>query len=218
MEHDRFYFLFSFDYFSTPARKNPIGVLRAFRLAFPDLNEKVGLIIKSTNTRREDFRIRRMIAKAATEDPRIMVLDKPMSRDEILSLIRQSDCYVSLHRSEGFGLGMAEAMAFGNIVIGTNYSGSTDFLSERTGFPVNYTERTLRQGEYIYAEGQSWAEPDERAAIEAMQRAFYDQSERRRRASAGKALVQTRYGRENVGRIAETRLTHILALIRRLRT
>jgi glycosyltransferase involved in cell wall biosynthesis len=113
---------------------------------------------------------------------------------------------------------MAEAMAFGNIVIGTNYSGSTDFLCDRTGFPVRYNLRTLRRGEYMYAEGQNWAEPDEKAAVEAVQRAFYDQTERRRRAAAGKTFVQTRYGRENVGRIAEARLKQILALIGRIRT
>jgi glycosyltransferase involved in cell wall biosynthesis len=217
MDHDRFYFMFSFDYFSMPARKNPLGVLRAFQLAFPDLSENVGLVIKSTSAKNQQPRIKAMIAKAAAEDPRIMVLDQVMSRDEVLSLIRQSDCYVSLHRSEGFGLGMAEAMALGNIVIATDYSGSTDFVSERTGFPVDYTRRALRSGEYMYAGGQSWAEPDEKSAAETMQRAFYDQAERRRRAAAGKTFVQTRYGRENVGRIAEARLKQILDLIERIR-
>jgi glycosyltransferase involved in cell wall biosynthesis len=217
MDHDRFYFMFSFDYFSMPARKNPLGVLRAFQEAFPDVDENVGLVIKSTSARNQQPRIKAMIAKAAAEDPRIIVLDQVMSRDEVLSLIRQSDCYVSLHRSEGFGLGMAEAMAFGNAVIATDYSGSTDFISERTGFPVDYTRRALRDGEYMYASGQSWAEPDEKSAVEAMRRTFYDQAERRRRAAAGKTFVQTRYGRENVGRIAEARLKQILSLIERIR-
>jgi hypothetical protein len=69
----------------------------------------------------------------------------------------------------------------------------------------------------MYAGGQSWAEPDEKSAAETMQRAFYDQAERRRRAAAGKTFVQTRYGRENVGRIAEARLKQILSLIERIR-
>jgi glycosyltransferase involved in cell wall biosynthesis len=217
MDHDRFYFMFSFDYFSVPARKNPLGVLRAFQLAFPNIEENVGLVIKSTSTKNQHARIKAMIAKAAAEDPRIIVLDRVMSRDEVLSLIRQSDCYVSLHRSEGFGLGIAEAMSFGNIVIATDYSGSTDFVSERTGFPVAYTRRALRDAEYMHGAGQSWAEPDENAAAEAMRRAFYDQAERRRRAAAGKTLIQTRYGRENVGRIAEARLNQIVALVERIR-
>jgi glycosyltransferase involved in cell wall biosynthesis len=217
LDRDRFYFMFSFDYYSSPARKNPLGVLRAFQRAFPDREENVGLIIKSTSSKNQNLRIKGTIAKAAAEDPRIIVLDRVMSRNEVLSLIRQSDCYVSLHRSEGFGLGMTEAMSFGNIVIGTDFSGSTDFLSERTGFPVGYMMRALRQGEYPYSDGQSWAEADEQEAAEAMRRAFYDQDERRRRSAAGKAFVQTRYSRENVGRIAEARLMQILSLIDRLR-
>ena len=68
----------------------------------------------------------------------------------MLSLIRLSDCYVSLHRSEGFGLGMAEAMAFGKPVIGTDYSGNTEFLSERTGFPVACRMRQAGPGEYLF--------------------------------------------------------------------
>jgi hypothetical protein len=69
----------------------------------------------------------------------------------------------------------------------------------------------------MHADGQSWAEPEEEAAVEAMRGAFQDKQERQRRAVAGKALIQTRYGRENVGRIAEARLRKILALIGRIR-
>ena len=152
MDHDRFYFLFSFDYFSMPARRNPLGVLRAFQLAFPTGDEKVGLVIKSTSVKNQHPRIKAIIAKAAVEDAQIVILDRVMSRDEVLSLIRQSDLFVSLHRSEGFGLGMAEAMACGNIVIATDYSGSTDFISEQTGFPVAYSRRALRFQEYMNAD------------------------------------------------------------------
>jgi glycosyltransferase involved in cell wall biosynthesis len=218
MDRDRFYFLFSFDYFSMPARKNPLGVVRAFQLAFPAGDEKVGLVVKSTSVRDQHPRIKAIIAEAAAADPRIAVLDSVMGRDEVLSLIRQSDCYVSLHRSEGFGLGMAEAMACGNIVIATAYSGNADFISDQTGFPIGYTRRALHFGEYMNAEGQSWAEPNEQAAAEAMRRVFYDEPERRRRAAAGKTLIEGRYGRANVGRLAEARLRRILDMIARIRT
>jgi glycosyltransferase involved in cell wall biosynthesis len=218
MDQDRFYFLFSFDYYSSPARKNPLGVLRAFQEAFPNRDENAGLVIKSTSARDQHPRIKETLAKAAAEDPRILILDRVMSRNQVLSLIRQSDCYVSLHRSEGFGLGMTEAMSFGNIVIGTDFSGSTDFLSEQTGFPVGYTLRALRHDEYPYFNGQNWAEPNHSEAVEAMRCAFDDQLERRRRSAAGKAFVQSRYGRENVGRIAEARLNQILSLIAKVRS
>jgi glycosyltransferase involved in cell wall biosynthesis len=217
MDDHRFYFMFSFDYYSSPARKNPLGVLRAFQRAFPLRDENVGLVIKSTSAADQHPRIKGMIAKAATEDPRIIVLDNVMSRDEVLSLICHSDCYVSLHRSEGFGLGMTEAMSFGKIIIGTDFSGSTDFLTKDTGFTVGYTLRALRHEEYPNFNGQSWAEPDEEQAVEAMRRAFNDSDERRRRAAAGKAFVQARYCRKTVGRIAEARLKQILSLISKLR-
>jgi glycosyltransferase involved in cell wall biosynthesis len=211
IDQDMFYFTFSFDYFSYPARKNPLGVVRAFQAAFPNRAEKVGLVIKSTSANHHYLEIKTAIREAARLDPRIKVIDRIFSRDEMLSLIRHSDCYVSLHRSEGFGLGMAEAMAFGKPVIGTDYSGSTEFLSDRTGFPVACTMRPVRPGEYIFSDGQSWAEPDTTAAAKAMQRVFYDPGERQRRAAAGKAFVEAHYGRENIGRIAAGRLAEVLA-------
>jgi glycosyltransferase involved in cell wall biosynthesis len=210
MDQDMFYFMFSFDYFSRPTRKNPLGVVRAFQTAFPNPAERVGLVIKSTSAIHQHLEIKSVILEAARHDQRIKVIDRTFSRDEMLSLIRQSDCYVSLHRSEGFGLGMAEAMAFGKPVIGTNYSGSTEFLSACTGFPVPFTMRPVQPGEYIFSDGQSWAEPDAAAAAEAMQRVFHDQQERQRLAASGKIFVEAHYGRENVGRIAARRLQDIL--------
>jgi glycosyltransferase involved in cell wall biosynthesis len=210
LDQNTFYFMFSFDYFSYPGRKNPLGVVRTFQRAFPDRTEDVGLVIKSTGATDRYPKIRSAILQAAENDPRIKVFDRMCSRDEMLSLIRESDCYVSLHRSEGFGLGMAEAMAFGKPVIGTDYSGNTDFLTEHTGFPISYTLRSVEDGEYIFSDGQSWAEPDEAVAAVAMRQVFCDPEERQRRAAAGKALVEVRYGRENVGQIAKRRLEDIL--------
>ena len=210
LDQDMFYFTFSFDYFSHPARKNPLGVLRAFQAAFPDPAERVGLVIKSTSATDQHLDIKAVILEAARRDPRIKVIDRTFSRDEMLSLIRESDCYISLHRAEGFGLGMAEAMAFGKPVIGTDYSGSAQFLSASTGFPVAFTMQPVQPGEYIFSDGQSWAEPDHGAAVQAMQRVFYDRAEGQRRAAAGKVFVETQYGRKNVGRIAAGRLREIL--------
>lgn len=211
LDQDRFYFMFSFDYYSYPARKNPLGVVRAFQAAFPDPGERVGLIIKSSSATNQHLVIKSEIEEVARQDHRIKVIDHMFSREEMLSLFCQSDCFVSLHRSEGFGLGMAEAMALGKPVIGTDYSGSTDFLSDHTGFPVSFTLRRVQIGEYIFAEGQSWAEPDNMSAVVAMQRVFYDRPEALRRAEAGKAFVKMHYGRENIGRIAVERLRNILS-------
>ncbi|QEL23959.1 glycosyltransferase family 4 protein [Bosea sp. F3-2] len=154
-----FYFLFTFDYFSFPSRKNPLGVLRAFQAAFPKGDERVGLIIKSTGSQSQFREVRAVIASIARRDPRIVVVETNMSQAEVMSLIASCDCCISLHRSEGFGLGMVETMLHGKPVIGTDFSGSTDFLSPKTGYPVTYTLRPVRRGEYIYPEEQIVSAP-----------------------------------------------------------
>ncbi|UFN48598.1 glycosyltransferase [Roseomonas sp. OT10] len=211
LEEGQFHFLFSFDYFSFPQRKNPLGVVRAFRRAFPDPATPVRLIIKTTGHPDHFPKVRRQLRAAAQYDGRIEIIDESLTRDEMLSLIAATDCYVSLHRAEGFGFGMVEAMALGKVVIGTDYSGSTDFLSERTGYPVPYSLRPLADDDYVHAAGQVWAEPDEAASVEAMRRVFGHRDEAAARARAGRLLVEERYGPGNVGRIAAHRLREIFA-------
>jgi glycosyltransferase involved in cell wall biosynthesis len=210
IESGRFYFLFSFDFYSFPHRKNPLGVLNAFRMAFPDLNENVGLIIKSTGSEAHQPDVWKEMQAIVEADPRIRIIHGTMSRQGMLGLIRACDCYVSLHRAEGFGLGMAEAMTFGRIVIGTDYSGSTDFLSAETGFPVAYDLRPVKRDEYVFwAEDQVWAEPHMDAAIAAFRLAFGDVDARIRKAAAGKALVDHKYSKAAVGAAAEQRIEEI---------
>jgi len=217
MERGRFYFLFSFDFYSSHHRKNPIGVLNTFQLAFPDLNENVGLIIKSTGfdayqtVARDAYEldVGRQFRAAVDKDPRIRIVHDTMSRQKMLGLIRACDCYVSLHRAEGFGLGMAEAMSFGKAVIGTDYSGSTDFLSAETGFPVAYDLRAVKPGEYFWTEDQVWAEPNLDSAVAMFRLAFGDVKARTLRAAAGRALVHSKYGKAAVGAAVEKRLQEI---------
>ena len=216
MDDERFYFMFSFDYSSFPSRKNPLGVVKAFQCAFPKLNDRVGLIIKSTSIPGQYRDIKAEIDYARESDSRIMVFDKGLTRPEMLALIRNIDCYVSLHRSEGFGLGMAEAMAFGKPVIGTDYSGNTDFLLNVTGFPVPWELRAVQPGEYPWSEGQSWADPDLLAAQEIMRRVFEDEHERHTRAEAGKAYIKKHYSYSEIGRLAEQQLERGLSLMGRL--
>jgi glycosyltransferase involved in cell wall biosynthesis len=210
MNEDRFYFIFSFDYHSFPARKNPLGVLHSFQKAFPNLTENVGLIIKSVGLPDHYPAIKAEIAQAANLDNRIIVIDGSISRSEVLSLIANCDCYVSLHRAEGFGLGMAEAMALGVSVIATNYSGSTDFLSDRTGFPIPYELRQLNADEYVWSAGQTWAEPDESAAVHALRRVYNEKSERQVRLTNARSFVENRYGRSAVGLAVQNRIGQLI--------
>jgi glycosyltransferase involved in cell wall biosynthesis len=215
LDAGRFYFMFSFDYLSYPARKNPLGVIRAFQAAFPKSGScNVGLVIKSVGAGLNVSEITSAILEAARTDQRVKVVSSMLSRSEMLSLLGHIDCYVSLHRSEGFGLGMAEAMALGKPVIGTAYSGNTEYLTDRTGFPVAFHLRPVLNGEYIYSDGQRWAEPDEVAAVEAMRQIVQNQEDRERRAGTGKAFVNYHYSLEKVGEIAAFRLRYVLGTLR----
>ena len=153
----------------------------------------------------------RALRAAADDDDRIHVIDESLTRQEMLALLAATDCYTSLHRAEGFGFGLTEAMALGKPVIGTDYSGNTEFLTPEAGYPIPYTLKPVGQDEYIYPEGQVWAYPDEAACAAAMVRVFHEPEEAQSRAAAGQRFVRHRYGPVNVGRIVKQRLRAIQA-------
>jgi glycosyltransferase involved in cell wall biosynthesis len=132
---DRFTFLFLYDLLSESARKNPHGLLEAFRRAFR-ADDRVQLVIKTSNgdLRRDDWK---RLAAAAEGLP-VTLFDRYLSRADVLALVRSCDAYASLHRAEGFGYTMAEAMALGRPVIATHYSGNADFMTPWNSFPVPY--------------------------------------------------------------------------------
>jgi glycosyltransferase involved in cell wall biosynthesis len=154
----KFTFLSIFDFNSRIERKNPLGAIAAFCRAFPKKTENVQLVLKAIHGERrsDNFDV---VRKAADEDKRIVLKNEVLSGEEICWLIQNSQVYVSLHRSEGFGRPIAEAMLLGTPVIATGWSGSTDFLSEETGFPIGYRLRPVAPSEYPFAAGE-WAEPD----------------------------------------------------------
>jgi len=160
-----FQFLFVFDWHSWPARKNPTGVVEAFRLAFPAGTEPVGLAIKMIGLGPwgAEFSALKAMADA---DPRISLLAGTLDRSALTALFGCCDAYVSLHRAEGFGRTMAEAMLMGKPVVATNWSGNLDFLDADSGCPVDFRLRPIDDGEYPYSGGQVWAEPDLRSAAE----------------------------------------------------
>jgi len=201
--------LSAFDYDSSFFRNNPMSAIAAFRDAFPLLTENVGLVLKSTGADRRFAHIGGEIDRYIERDPRIIAIDETMPRSRLLGLIRACDCYVSLHRAEGLGLGMAEAMALGKAVIGTDFSGSTDFLTEETGFPIGYDLRRVEPHEYYWSRGQVWAEPHHAAAVDTLRRVFADPHLRAKRAQNGQALMRSRYGKEFVGASVERRVCEI---------
>lgn len=157
----RFLFLYVFDFNSYLARKNPFAAIRAFRRAFPTDDASVGLVLKTMNSRRKSSVWSRFLRECA-KDERIVLLDRTLDRSAVLGLIDACDAYVSLHRSEGFGRTLAEAMLFGKPVVGTDFSGNVDFLSAEHGFPVRWSRKPVNPGEYPFvtaADSAWWAEP-----------------------------------------------------------
>ena len=158
----RFLFLFVFDFNSYLARKNPQAVIAAFQKAFPVDDRSVGLVLKTMNSRPDSEPWREFVDLCAG-DPRITLLDRTLDRSRVLGLVDACDAYVSLHRAEGFGRTLAEAMLLGKPVVGTDFSGNTDFLNRNTGYPVRWSRREVVVGEYPFVEASDqawWAEPD----------------------------------------------------------
>ncbi len=154
------------DVLSVPERKNPLGVIAAFRRAFPG-NERVRLFIKLGNVEFQP-ELHARLREVTRVDARIVPLVGYLARPELWSLMASVDCFVSLHRAEGFGLGMAEAMACGKAVIATGWSGNVDFTRPGNALVVDYSLVALERDLGPYRRGQRWAEPDLASAAEAM--------------------------------------------------
>jgi FkbM family methyltransferase len=184
-------FLFAFDYYSIAKRKNPYALIEAFRLAFPD-GQEARLVIKTLNAEKHPDPAERLRVMAA-DDPRIEVVDRYLSVDELHELYASADCYASLHRSEGFGLTVAEAMVRGIPVIATDYSGTAEFVTAETGWPIPFRPVAVGKEAGPYPPSARWAEPDVAAAAEAMRAVAADRAEAARRGAAAREhILRTR--------------------------
>ncbi|MFN4866461.1 MAG: glycosyltransferase [Cyanobium sp.] len=167
-------FAYGFDFSSTAARKNPMGVLEAFQQAFPQdtvdpIVHRVGLMIKTFPPRRHKAEYDWLRARVA-EDPRIHLVARHLSREDLLRLYGCCDGFISLHRSEGFGRGLAEALQLGLHVIATNFGGNTDFCTGPLAHPVQFKRVPIPRGAYPCADGHDWAEPDLNHAVSLMKK------------------------------------------------
>ncbi len=159
-------FLFFFDFLSYIDRKNPEALLRVFEKVIRSRPyTRFTIVIKVHNTLAttksaqdyQDF-LNRVYDSAISNS--VVTIDKVFSENEMSNLVRCCDCFVSLHRSEGFGLGMAEAMFLGKPVVATGYSGNLDFMNEENSCLVDFELIPVIEEQYPFAAGQVWAEPD----------------------------------------------------------
>lgn len=210
LPEDRFLFLYVFDCNSYLARKNPLAAIAAFREAFPGTGQPVSLVLKTMNARADDPRWR-ALAAAAAADPRIIVMAETLDRGEALGLFAACDAYVSPHRAEGFGRTLAEAMLLGKPVIATAHSGSADFLTPETGFPVPYRLVPVAAGEYPFGDGLTWADPDRDGLVAAMRLAHRSPGLARTRALAGRERILAGHNPQVVGAAYLARLRELAA-------
>ena len=165
-------FCFSFDLKSSIDRKNPQACVDAFLSAFPKeifSSETVGLVIKIHKPTKPN-RTWNQLKQLAAVDNRIHIIENTLPRPDLLALYKACDCFVSLHRAEGFGRGLAEALQLGLHVIATGYSGNVDFCQSPNADLINYRLIKLKKRQYPHSEGQVWADPDINHAAELMRR------------------------------------------------
>lgn len=204
---DRYLFLFLYDLNSYSERKNPAAVLEAFRQSGL-AGAGAALVIKIHNVagNETDFEKLRSVAGAL---PGTVLITQALSRCALYELESACDCFVSLHRSEGYGLAVAECMFLGKPVIATDWSATAEFVDEGCGCPVRCRTVTLDRNHGPYAKGQIWAEPDVEHAGEWMRRLYEDRELGERLGAAARIRMEERYSPAVIGARYRRRLEAI---------
>jgi glycosyltransferase involved in cell wall biosynthesis len=204
---ERFMFLFVFDFMSVMKRKNPLGLIEAFTTAFAE-GEGPQLVIKGINgdKRPEEHALLRAAVSQRTD---ITLIDEYFTREEISTLISMANTYVSLHRSEGLGLTISEAMTLGVPVIATGYSGNMDFMSTGNSLLVPGTRVLVGDGAEGYSPTATWMEPDISQAAQYMRYVYENEEEAGEMGKCGQRDIVSSLTTERCGAIMRDRLEDI---------
>ncbi len=194
-----FLFFFAFDYFSYIERKNPLAAVHAFKRAFGSAGNApaVSLVVKTMNAENAEGSAR-ALHESLLGEPDVILIEKTLTRDETLALISLCDAVISLHRSEGLGLLVAEAMVLGKPVIATDYSATTELVTPDTGWPVDCSLVPVQEGAYPFHEGQVWADPDIDHAAWHMRQVVENEREVAHRVGRARAMISREYGTHTV--------------------
>ena len=209
LPRDRVLFLTAFDFNSFVERKNPMAVLKAFEQAAKLSSAPIGLVIKCHGGARHAASRRELMA-VARRIPGVYIIDRVLTDSDLDQLFRAVDGLVSLHRSEGFGLTVAEAMSYGLACVATNYSGVVDFIDEDCARLVSYELVEVPEGAYPHFEGSHWAEPSIAQAAEALRDLAEDRELRARLGDAARRRVLEQLSIDRVGLAMAARLDEIL--------
>ena len=187
-------FLFFFEFTSYIDRKNPLAVLKAFeKLSEKAEKENARLVLKVSGAERrpDDFKRFEDMLNAYKFKDRVVVINRTMSNNEIGNLMRCADCFISLHRAEGYGRGLSEAMYLGKPVIATGYSGNMEFMNDSNSCLVKYDLIPVMEGQYPHAKGQVWADADTDHAAHYMLKLLSDREWGRKLGAAASRHMRT---------------------------
>ena len=212
---DKVVFLITFDFYSILERKNPIAGIKAFSKLIENDNYKdiAHLVVKVSNQHADQKGYDILLKTLSALNPQnITIIDKVLPRNEMMQLINSIDSLISLHRSEGFGLHLAEAMAMGKAVIATNWSGNTDFMNHKNSYPVDFELVKIQEDQGPYRRGNVWAKALERQTVENMKKIFNSTSNQSTIEMA-KATVKEKLSMNEVGLKIEQRLKYLIDIL-----
>ena len=204
---DGYVFLFTFDLMSVLKRKNALGLIDAYCDAFSE-NDGAVLVLKTINGDKRLSELEKIRWRARSRKD-IVIIDQYLDAQESASLMMLCDCYVSLHRSEGLGLTMAEAMLLGKPVIATAYSGNMDFMTDDTSLLVPWKYTDVGDDAESYPAEARWAEPDLSAASSMMRKLFQDREFGKALGDRAKRDLQSRFSPQVTGERMKNRLENI---------
>jgi len=206
LPEDAFIFCYMFDVSSVMDRKNPLALVKAFKKAFGN-DPKAHLVLKYHTGNADRAKVAMLYNHAQAQNIRLM--SEMISEEEMLGLKQACDCFVSPHRSEGFGLNIAEMMYLGKPVIATGYSGNTDFMTEQNSYFIDYTLTELDNCFGPYPKGYLWAEPSVEHLASLMRQVYENPAEARRKGARAANDIRANYSRQAVGRTIEARLKEL---------
>jgi len=207
LPEDAFIFLYVFDIASTIGRKNPLAVLRSFRNVFHN-NKNAVLLLKYHNSYSDPAGVG-ALERLASSHANVRLLNKTLASDDVYSLFQITDCFVSPHRSEGFGLNIATAMYYGQPVIATGYSGNMDYMNASNAFPIEYEVVQAGPGHHNYRDGYGWAEPSPQHLEALLLRVYENRELAARTGAAGKKSVREQFNVDTVAQQVRNRLQTI---------
>ncbi len=181
-------------------RKNPEGAIKAYTAAYPEERENVWLVVKAKCADRKQMKLLKSLLK---DYKNVVWIEELLSRRDTDALIASSDILISLHRAEGFGLPIAEAMQMGCVAVATDYSSTTEFVSEDAAVAVPYTPVRISHDVSVYRKGTLWAEPDIAAAAAAIRRLGDDPDYRRRLSERAATAIYEKLSFEDGARLIE---------------